>query len=419
MKILWFTNTACSASEILFPNHNRGGWLSSLEKELSLHDEIELHIAFYHSEKLEQFTYNKTVFHPIFRSNSNSKFLRYVLRVLHKESDDIKDVLALVDIVNNVKPDLIHVHGTEENFGLVQSKVTIPVIISIQGVLNSIVEKFYAGIPNSVSIKHEKIKNKILLKSSTYSYNLLYRKATREREMLKSIKYIIGRTEFDKRVSKLFSPNCNYYIGHEILRQAFYLESWGKDTFEPKIQILSIISNDTFKGFETILKTALNLKRFNIDFEWKVAGINQNNSTVSLVLNWLRIRVHELNVQLLGSLDEMQLINLFKSTDIFCQVSHIENSPNTLCEALIMGVPTIATFAGGTSTLLENNKEGILVQDGDSYSMAGAIIEMCNDFEKAKQFSVNARQNALVRHNKVKIVEQTIFTYNKILEINR
>lgn len=419
MKILWFTNTACSASEILFPNHNRGGWLSSLEKELSLHDEIELHIAFYHSEKLEQFTYNKTVFHPIFRSNSNSKFLRYVLRVLHKESDDIKDVLALVDIVNNVQPDLIHVHGTEENFGLVQSKVTIPVIISIQGVLSSIVEKFYTGVPNSVSIKHEKIKNIILLKSSTYSYNLLNRKATREREMLKSIKYIIGRTEFDKRVSKLLSPNCKYYIGHEILRRDFYLESWVKDSFEPKIQILSIISNGTFKGFETILKTAQNLKRNNFNFEWKVAGINNNDSTVALILDWMEIKYSDLNIQLLGNRDEKQIINLLKSADIFCQASHIENSPNTLCESLIMGVPTIATFAGGTSTLLENNKEGILVQDGDSYSMAGAIIEMCNDFDKAKKFSVNARKNALNRHNKEMIVAKLINIYTEILAENK
>lgn len=40
--------------------------------------------------------------------------------------------------------------------------------------------------------------------------------------------------------------------------------------------------------------------------------------------------------------------------------SHIENSPNNLCEAMILGMPCIATDAGGTSTLLSNMKDGLL-----------------------------------------------------------
>ena len=47
-------------------------------------------------------------------------------------------------------------------------------------------------------------------------------------------------------------------------------------------------------------------------------------------------------------------------SDIFVSASHIENSPNNVAEAMILGMPCIATFAGGTSSYIEDNKNGIL-----------------------------------------------------------
>jgi glycosyltransferase involved in cell wall biosynthesis len=78
-------------------------------------------------------------------------------------------------------------------------------------------------------------------------------------------------------------------------------------------------------------------------------------------------------------------------------------------------MPIIATFAGGTDSMLENNKEGILVQDGDPFSMAGAIVEMKNNFDGAKQMAKNARQRALKRHDKERVVEELYGLYKSII----
>jgi hypothetical protein len=69
MKILWFTNTPCSAIVKLSLNFNRGGWLSSLEQELTKHDKVELHIAFYHTKAIKPFVYNNVWFYPVMRKN--------------------------------------------------------------------------------------------------------------------------------------------------------------------------------------------------------------------------------------------------------------------------------------------------------------------------------------------------------------
>ena len=95
--------------------------------------------------------------------------------------------------------------------------------------------------------------------------------------------------------------------------------------------------------------------------------------------------------------------------------SHIENSPNNLCEAMILGLPCIATHAGGTASILKDHEEGFIIQDGDPWVMAGAIIEMINNPEQAILYGQNARKKALVRHDREAIVKSLLETYQDII----
>ncbi len=415
MKILWFTNTPCSASEKLYSDYNRGGWLASLEKEITNNDEVELHISFFSNQKIEPFLYKRTYYHPIFRKNKRSKFFRYASRLFDRELNDKIEINNLLSIIDSVKPELIHIHGTEENFGLISKYINIPIIISIQGLLNSIVEKFYSGIPYSIANKYESLSKKILLTSSKYSIRQLKYKAKRECEILKNCSYIIGRTTYDYKITKILSPFNKYYIVNEILRPVFYINEWSKKINEKK-RIVSILGDETYKGFETILKTAEILLTYpNMNFEWHIAGINKKSSIVTISEKWLKTNHLSLNIKLLGNLNDTALVDLLKFSDIYCQVSHIENSPNSLCEAMILGVPSIASFSGGTSSILENNVEGILVQDGDPFVLAGSIIELSEDFIKAKRFGEHARIKALKRHDKTFISNEIIKIYKSLV----
>lgn len=66
MKVLWFTNTPCSSAEKLSLGINSGGWLSSLEMAVSENVDIELHVAFFHHNKIEPYVHNNMHFYPIF-----------------------------------------------------------------------------------------------------------------------------------------------------------------------------------------------------------------------------------------------------------------------------------------------------------------------------------------------------------------
>ncbi len=418
MKILWFSSTPCSATKILMPNHNRGGWLASLESELSTKECISLHISFYYHQEMKPFKLNQTWFYPVKKKAGNSKFkiVRYLSRLLKYPYRDNSDIKELIKIVTNVKPDIIHITGTEDNFGLIQYHTNIPIVISIQGILNPIREKFFAGIPIRQIAKFDSINGRILLTSFLTNYHYFNNSSIREKNILKKCKYIIGRTDWDKRVTRVLAPDSQYFIGNEILRDVFYENKWNKEKFNNSIQLVTIINGALYKGLETIVKTALLLTENQItDFEWNVIGISETSSIASLVKKWLKINYKSIHINLMGSKNEQELAEILLNSDIYCQVSHIENSPNSLCEAMLVGMPVIATFAGGTASLLIDKKEGILVQEGEPYSYAGAIAELANNFELAKEYAENARLKAQQRHDKQQIVNGLMSSYKTIL----
>ena len=101
-------------------------------------------------------------------------------------------------------------------------------------------------------------------------------------------------------------------------------------------------------------------------------------------------------------------------SDIYIPTSHIENSSNSLCEAQLIGMPCIASFAGGTASLITNNYDGILYQNGDYFSLAGAILDLYNNTKCAIALGKNAKKTALKRHDRKTIVRDLVSIYQSV-----
>jgi glycosyltransferase involved in cell wall biosynthesis len=415
MKILWLSNNPCYAIEKLSPNTQSGGWLKALNYHLIEKDDVELSVCFYWSEPLDPFEFHNTKYYPISIPKPKSIWEKIRNKVSGNTDDNYISIKKINDIVNQVNPDVIHVHGTELNFGLIQYETSIPVVISIQGILSPYYEKYFSGIPE----KYLKRIKKLSLVSFFKPLNSAFRiNAERERKILKVAKHIMGRTDWDKRVTRLLAPESNYFLGNEILREAFYNDNhiWNKTSFDQPLKLITTSGDVAYKGFELIVKTAKLLHDFNIKIEWYVVGLNESNLIPKAVKSWLKCDLDHLGIKLLGMMNESKLIQKLLESDIYCQVSHIENSPNSLCEAMMLGMPLIATNVGGTSTMVKNKHEGILVQEGEPYEFAGAIIELKNNFSRAKNYGENARITAMDRHRPSKVVTEILNSYESIVQ---
>ena len=100
---------------------------------------------------------------------------------------------------------------------------------------------------------------------------------------------------------------------------------------------------------------------------------------------------------------------------VYVQPSYIENYPNSVAEAQILGVPVVATNVGGTSSMVTHGKDGFLFPATDPY-MAAYSIKYLIDNEKINvEIGRQACYTALLRHDKIKIIEQLLNTYKDIL----
>lgn len=415
VKVLWFSNTPAAGAEILKGYGIRGNWLASLDR--ALRDRVDLSVGFVFARFAEPFKHHGVLYLPICKKNWR---LNIIKQNLLGDSFDGEDLQIYLEIINNIKPDIIHIHGSENPFGCIIEEVDVPVVLSIQGNYTVYTHKYFSGVEE----KYSSLKDGSPFSPRFWIFNKSYKQmfkssfipnAKREQKYLGKSRYIIGRTDWDRRITRILSPQSKYYHNDEVLRDLFYLTKWGKPDNE-KIIVHSTIGDSIFKGFETICQSLHELIKIGLDIEWRVAGISEDCLLVKIVKRKLKETYPDKGLILLGDLNEKELVEKMLEADIYVMPSHIENSPNSLCEAMILGMPCITTLAGGSSSLLRDKEEGLVIQDGDPWSMAGAIIELYQNPEIAITYGLNARKTALDRHNPRKIANELLNIYSLIIQ---
>lgn len=207
MKILWL-----SGNPALYKRKSMidGGWIGTLQKEI-VKENIDLAIAFPYLKDDSSSEEDGVKYYPMYLPKWKKRIWYFNQKkvngfFLHK----------IKQIIGDFRPDIIHCWGSELCYGLIAQYISIPVVMHIQGIINPIYQAFRPAGMDGFSI----------LKASDYNllkYYKLYcranvvmkHQATRERDMLKHIKYFIGRTEWDRQVTRLSLRNLLIIIARK------------------------------------------------------------------------------------------------------------------------------------------------------------------------------------------------------------
>ena len=412
MRILFFTNTPSNYTQRK-GGYNGGGWISSLESELSGREEIELAVSFFldgQPRRVE--SRSGVVYYPLPTGQSLPRKLSGLLTP-HAQAHERKTWKAierkLLAVVDDFKPDLIEVFGSERQFGLIASQTQVPVVLHIQGILTPYYNAF---LPPFISLHNYLYASRrpvdILRKiQSVRSWRC---SVMREQEILRRVNYYIGRTDWDYRITHIYNPRSQYFYGSEILRPVFYEPC--KRRIPKRLTIVTTISQPLYKGFDVVLKTAQLLKQtMQINFRWLCFG----NIDPRAVERQTGSRHREVDIALMGVATAEQLRDAMLHATVYVHTSYIDNSPNSLCEAQILGLPTISTNVGGVSSLVDDGVTGFLTPANDPYQMAYLISSLHADLERNIAMGKAAAQAARRRHDPTAIVDSLIRTYRHIL----
>lgn len=411
MKILWFEVT----QPLRYKNTGRvvAGWQDALEDIVRKEKSIELYIAFECSDpEARTIVVDGVTYIPI---KTRYSFAESKLSIWTWRINEEKVIELGKKVIDRVKPDLIHVFGNEWPFGLLAQHTDIPLVIHIQG---SIVSYHNAQYPPCYNGYTFAVAAGLNFRRLLYRIQLYHKSNTRlemEKRIWGCVKHYMGRTSWDRALVNTLTKDSTYHHVEEALRAEFLTNTklW-KCPEESKLRLLTIGCGTFWKGVDVLLKTAHVLKETGVDFEWNVAG-GMPIELKNIVEKKEKLKYSENNVNFIGICPAGKLIDIMCNSAMYVHTAYIENSPNSICEAQIVGMPIISTMVGGISSLVRNGEEGDLLPANDPWQIANAIVELSNDSGRMKKYSMNSRQHALERHNQENIRKQLLNCYKDLL----
>jgi glycosyltransferase involved in cell wall biosynthesis len=417
MRILWFTNTSSLYSENS-NSYNGGGWIESLEFILRSNSSVDLAVSFFHHSDNRILKKNRVSYFPVKKISPRKNPVEYLINRFRRYIVGDNQTTKFLEVIELFKPDVIHIFGTEGPFCEIVQLTKIPVLIHIQGIINPNKIAYFPPGYSKVDFFLSRIflfKN-VLLISPFFSYLRLKKMCLLEEKALKNGSYACGRSEWDSQVVKFYNPKITYFHIDEVLRPVFYRNKIDNNIkSKDKFVILSTLSNTIYKGLDVVLKVAHLLKKnSNLNFEWRIIGLDVNSDLFRFFENRQDINHSDVNIKLLGVLNSEQIyVNMIES-NVFVHTSYIDNSPNSVCEAQIVGLPTIASNVGGVSSLISHNSDGILVPANGVYEYVSYIKKFYSDPCFADLISRNGRITAKKRHDKKIILNKLLNTYSEI-----
>ena len=318
--------------------------------------------------------------------------------------------------IDEFKPDLIHLFGFENPMAVLLGETSVPIAVHIQGLLGPVSKAFCPpGVTKASFRRRYPFREMVLRNGNLFAIKSLAVRAEREKERMAKAQWVLGRTDFDRAYLKEQAPQAKYFAVNEILREPFYFYSDKNPYAEgPELELFSTLSDTVYKGFDLVLRTARHLRYYGIAFEWVIAGMAEDSPVRRFFEKETGIRSEDVSIRFVGDETAEQLCGELVTSDIYVHPSYVDNSPNSLCEAQLLGLPCVACEVGGVPSLIDEGVTGFLSPAGDAERMA-MRIGWLRDSCLRKKMGQAARAVALCRHDKETILRDLMAAYNEIL----
>lgn len=417
MRILWLCNIVLPdiAGKLKIQASNKEGWLSGVSASVKKSHDFELGVCF--PVPLEHDGFRDTI--------EGIDYFGFYEDTAHPEEYDksLEDKLKI--IVEDFKPDMVHIFGTEYPHTLAMARVMEDnpdrLLIGVQGVMDIYAEHYFDGLPDYV-IERKTLRDVLRKDSLTDQKEKFEKRAAFEDVAAVIAGNITGRTPFDLDFALRKNHEAKYHFLNETLRPEFYEGRWEEGNIENHSIFLSQ-GNYPIKGLHYMLRVMPHVLKKYPDAMLYVAGDNvTKHSTAKEVLKlssygkYLLELIKKYNLEkhivFTGSLSAAEIKERLLKSHLFICPSSIENSPNSLGEAMILGVPCITANVGGVSGIFRDGADGIMFERGDIKGLYKAIDRIWSNPEEMRNYSENASMHAHITHNPE-------VNYKRLLEIYR
>ena len=391
-NVTWITHLAMMdvREHFRLPFMPSGGWLETYKEQLTGVPHISFSIICVEKAKKE----------AVLRFEKGG--IKYYLINAKEESYYGKFSSCFVKNLNGVlaetKPDIIHLHGTEFAISLALQQewyAKTPICISIQGLISVISSRyFWGGLDRRQMLFRESLPIAIQQCKAK-------QRGEKEKRILALNKYFIGRTAWDYAHLKAMNRQAVYYHLAEPIRREFIDgQQWSLDGALPHSIFCAGGCRIPIKGFHKILEALELIIDKYPDATLYVTGsspMTENSLKTKIgYRHYIRRILEEKNlfshVVFTGTLNASQMVEYFAKSRCYIMASCIENSPNTLLEAMYVGTPVICALAGGIQDFVSHNVNALIYRFEEVEMLATYISSLFDDDELCCSLSAQAKR---------------------------
>ena len=475
MKVLWLCNVVLpiAAGQFHMEGSNKEGWISGLADTVlknQRENAVQLAVAF--PVSADVLPKGVEVCRKTVRTGEASfDCYGFLEDVRNAEIYDPALEGRMKKITDEVQPDIVHCFGTEYPHTLAMCR-SFPrkdrLLVGLQGLCTFCAQAYYADIP-------EKVIHSVTLRDLLRRDNLVQQRekfalrGNMEREIVALAGNVTGRTEWDRENSRLWNPKAQYYHMNETLRPEFYGPIWKEEDCIPHSIFVSQ-GDYPLKGLHYMLCAMPRILEKYPDAKLYVAGDSlveykslKQKLKISAYGKYLRSLIKENDLEgrvvSLGRMDAGQMRDRYLKSNLFVCCSSLENSPNSLGEAMLLGMPCVSADVGGISSIFTRGEDGVMYEghrleldsqpklqpelkekpesrhksevEGENNinntcdderkhmifianALADAILEIWGDRDKMRTFCQNARKHAEITHGKDRNYQTMMEIYAKI-----
>ncbi len=429
MKVLWLINAPIPAlcERAGLPVQVKEGWIEGLYNSLMAlvreeKQDFQLAMAF------PQFSRSETIEGEL-DGNSFYGFYKEEDKP-YKYNKRLEERLKY--IIEKAAPDVVHIAGTEYEHAAAMVRVfnkPEKTVVSIQGLTSVYARHYMADLPIKIRYGFT-FRDLVKLDNLYFDRKKYYKRGAMEKETIRGAGHIIGRTDWDNICTRLINPDAQYHYCSEILRKTFYDGSrWNMDECDSHTIFVSQ-GYYPIKGLHYMLEALSDIRKFYPDVRLRVAGgVSLNNAGLKNRLkqknyqHYLAELIEKYSlagcVEFLPPLKADEMKKMYLRSNVFVSPSSIENSPNSLGEAMMLGVPCVSSLVGGVGNMLINGVEGFTYQHDAPYMLAYYVMEIfkMQDFQRdnLESMTENAHKHALKLFDRAENAERMIKIYEAVI----
>lgn len=382
MKVLWVMNSPIGpASAALGEEYmgSSGGWIQTEYEALS-----ESGISFSFLSTLPSVGYGELVHRE---SPIGDIFCVHAPKISYGIRPSRTLMNNVQQVIDRVKPDLIHIWGTETwlSNAVANCKTEAPRIIFIQGLIG-IHQRYLGGYFTKMKENKLYLRNVSLIcrLKDVLRTELFTRQANVEADTIRKCGNVIIDSQFAMSYCSSLGEPIKCYKHVLVPNRVFSQYHWNYDQCE-KHTIFTIYGSSAEKGTQQLLKALAIVKRRIPDVKAIIPGGYSLNSSGQLteskrdgfqqvIFNMIYSLGLENNVVFTGRLNAAQMAEKLSHAHIFVNTSCMEVHALSLREAMTEGVPSISSLCGSTGEYVTSGSNGFLYRFEEYENLAQYII---------------------------------------------